>query len=225
MRRNKLILEFTEFNAQRLNPDSAQMSVQVDNPELSVGAFDRHEDSIRHGISRINTILHSLSNSSAFGGLKSKLMIDDQNVKSLKILRIISKNHVNYDAYISFFIGDVEYYGEIIDILSKKPTLKSEVFKDYTLHQPKEWVIKTKGLLIKTIKKWLNPDKGEYMSLKDGVICYSTDTGKMLNITNGLVVNLERAYDNKIVIKYKNSYYTLLNDNYVYFNYWFEKID
>jgi hypothetical protein len=55
-RRNKLILEFTEFNLQRLNPDSAQASIHVDDPQLSTNAFDKHEDKLRAAMSRIDDI-------------------------------------------------------------------------------------------------------------------------------------------------------------------------
>ena len=42
-RRNKLILEFTEFNLQRMNPDSVQASMHVDDPQLSINSFDKHQ--------------------------------------------------------------------------------------------------------------------------------------------------------------------------------------
>ena len=92
--KNKLILEFTEFNAQRLNPDSAQMSIHVDNPQLSIGAFDKHEDAIRTGLTRINNILNTLSNSSTYKSLKSKLSLEEQQITNLKILRIVSNDSV-----------------------------------------------------------------------------------------------------------------------------------
>ena len=84
-RKNKLILEFSEFNAQRLNPDSAHMGVSVDNPQLSVNAFDKHEDAIRTGVSRINNILHSLANTSSFRALKSKLGLESQKIENLDL--------------------------------------------------------------------------------------------------------------------------------------------
>ena len=68
--KNKLILEFTEFNALRANPDSAAMSVSVSNPELSINAFDRHEDVIRAATAKLNGLMKSLSNSPQFGILK-----------------------------------------------------------------------------------------------------------------------------------------------------------
>ena len=101
----------------------------------------------------------------------------------------------------------------------------SELFKDEDLIQPREWVIKTNGLIIKTIKKWLRPESGIYRLLNDEVICYSTETGKQLKMAKGIEIELIRSYDDKIVIKHENDFYHLLNDNFVYFNWWFEKID
>ena len=161
-----LINEMTEFNAQRLNPDSAQMGISVDNPQLSLNAFDRHEDSIRAGMSRINNIVHSLSNSSSFRTLKSKFALEQQDLKALKILRIVNADNVNYDIYICFIIDDVEYFGLIENILGNDVNLKSEVFKDSDLIQSKEWVIRTKGLIIKTIKK------GMFFSFTTRDSCY-----------------------------------------------------
>jgi len=223
-KRNKLILEFTEFNAQRMNPDSASMAVSVDNPQLSVNAFDRHEDAIRAGVSRITTILHSLSNSAAYRSLKSKFGLEEQNIQSLKVLRIVKADNINYDAYLSFVIDQQEYFGVIENILDRNPVFKSEVFKDFDLVQTKEWVIRTKGLLVKTLKKWLQVENGTYRLINDEVICYSVDTGKMVKLEKGAEVEVVRSFDNKIVIKFRNDFYNLVNDNFVYFNYWFEKV-
>jgi hypothetical protein len=224
-RNNRLILEFTEFNAQRLNPDSAQMGVSVDDPQLSINAFDKHEDAIRTGVSRINNILNSLANTSTFRALKSKLGLESQNIQHLKIQRVIKKDEVNYVVYITFMIDGEQYYGQVENILSSDPMLKSEVFKDTDLIQTKEWVIRTKGLIIKTIKKWLKPDEGVYKLNNEYVICYSVDTGKMAKIEKDSEIEVIRSYDNKILIKYENDFFNLVNDNFIYFNWWFEKIN
>jgi hypothetical protein len=225
MSRNKLILEFSEFNAQRLNPDSAQMSVHVDNPQLSINAFDKHEDSIRTGVSRINNILHSLSNTSSFRALKSKLALEDQQIKSLKILRIVNSDNVNWDFYISFVIGEEEYHGVIKKLTSRNPEIYSEVFKDTDLIQTKEWVIRLKGLIIKTLKKWLRPEIGNYRLVNTEVICYSIDLGKMVTLKKGVEVEVTKTFENKIIIKYQNDYLNIVGNNFIYFNYWFEKLD
>lgn len=223
MKRNRLILEFTEFNAQRLNPDSAQMAVHVDDPSLSVNAFDKHEDAIRAGVARINSILQSLSNSAAFRSLKSKLALEEQKITSMKILRLVNRDNVNYDAYISFVVDEEEYFAQVDNILSPEPKVKSEVFKDFDLVQTKEWIIRTKGLIVKAIRQWLHPELGKYQLLNDYLICYDNFTGEMLNLKKDSVVEVVNSFDCKIVIRYNDKYYTLMNKNFVYFNYWFLK--
>ena len=224
-RRNKLILEFTEFNLQRFNDTSAQASVHVDDPQLSINAFDKHLDGIRAAMSRIDDIMGRLSDTGAYRNLRSKLALDNQNIKDLKILRIIKVNNISYDAYISFVIQDEVYWGNVENVLSASPVLKSEVFKDQELLQAKEWVIKIKGLIIKTIKEWLKPEPGVYRLLKDEVICYSVETGRQLSMEQGIEIEVIRTHSDRIIISHDNETYNLVGDNYVYFNWWFEKID
>ncbi len=220
----KLILEFTEFQANRMNPDSAQMSVHVDNPSLSINAFDKHEDAIRSGISRINTILHALSGSAAYRSLKSKLILDEQKITSMKVLRLVDTDSVGWDAYISFVIGEEEYYGHIKNLLSSEPILKSEVFKDFDLVQSKEWILRTKGLLLKAVLEWLHPEDGIYQLLNDFIICTDNMTGNLMKLEKGSKVEVVNSYDHKIIIRYNDKHYTLVNKNFVYFNYWFLKV-
>jgi hypothetical protein len=223
-KRNKLILEFTEFNLQRMNPDSVQASMHVDDPQLSTNAFDKHEDAIRNAMSRVDDIMMNLKGTSVYSKLRGALTLQDQDIQSLKIVKIVKTDNISHDVYLSFVIDDVEYWGVIYNIMSYEPTFKSEVFKDYDLHQPKEWVIKTRGLIIKTIKQWLKPEPGMYRLLNDEVICYSTETGKQLKMEKGIEIELVRAHSDKLIIRYDSNTYNLIGDNYIYFNWWFEKI-
>jgi hypothetical protein len=226
-RKAKLILEFTEFNAQRFNSDNTQVSMGLaPDKQLSVNAFDRFEDDIRTSSSRINNIMKSLSNTSAFTSLKSKINFEKQNPISLKILRIIP-NNVDYYAYISFIIDENEYDGEVQNILSKKPKVVSNVFSDNkNLVQSPEWQVRLKGLLTQTIKKWLEPELGKYRSLKDiDCINYTTGTNKTIGLGSTIEVIKIIPLENKIVIKHDNDLYSLTNSNFVYFNYWFQKLD
>lgn len=223
-RRNKLILEFTEFNLQRLNPDSVQASMHVDDPQLSTNAFDKHQDAIRAAMSRVNDILHNLSSTPAYASLRGKLALEEQDIKSMKIQRIVKENSINYDIYVSFVIGEEEYWGVIKNAASPDAELKSEVFKDYDLYQAKEWVIKIKGLVKKTVREWLKPEPGMYRLLNDEVICYSVETGKQLKMEKGIEIEVVRAYENRIVVRAEDDAYNLIGDNYMYFNWWFEKI-
>lgn len=222
--RNRLILEFTEFNIQRMNPDSARASIHVDDPQLSINAFDKHQDGIRQALSRINDILYKVKGSTAYSNLRSKLSLDDQDIQSMKILRIVKNETLKYTAYITLVIDGEEYWGEVEDVVGLNPNFSSELFKDYDLLQPKEWVIKIKGLVIKTLRTWLKPENGNYKLLNNEVICYSTETGKQLSMQQGIEIEVLKSYDNKIVIKHESDTYNLIGDNFIYFNWWFEKI-
>jgi predicted nucleic-acid-binding protein len=206
-----------------MNPDSARASIHVDDPKLSIDAFDKHQDAIRAAMSRINDILYNLKGTSAYSALRSKLALESQDIQSLKVQRIIKSNNINYDVYISFVIDGEEYYGVIKNIMNS-PEFTSEVFKDYDLYQAKEWVVKIKGLIIKTIKQWLKPEPGFYKLLNDELICYSVETGKMLKMEKGIEIELVRAHSDRIIIKHESDYYNLVGDNYIYFNWWFEKV-
>lgn len=225
MSKNRLILEFTEFNVQRFNSDSVQPATHVDNPQLSTNAFDKHQDIIRQSMARINDILFNIKGTNSYSSLRSKLSLEEQNLQSLKIQRINRENNVHYNVYVSFFIMEKEYWGVIKNIMSDSPKFESEVFKDPDLYQPKEWVIKTKGTIIKTIKTWMKPLPGDYRLINDQIICYSVDTGKQLRMKSGIEVTLVRSHDDKIIIKHGNDYYNLVDDNFVYFNWWFEEIN
>jgi hypothetical protein len=219
-----LILETSEFNFQRMNSDSVQAAVTVDDPKLSTNAFDKHEDLVRQAVSKIGALQGSLMGSAAYRTLKSKLALEDQEIKSLKIVRIVKNQNLNYDVYVSFIIDEQEYWGVVKDILGNSE-FKSEVFKDHDLIQTKEWVIKLKGLMIKNIKSFLKPQFGMFKSLKEDIICYSLINGKMLSMPKEAEIEVLKSYDNKIIFKYQNEKYALTGDNFIYFNWWFEKID
>jgi hypothetical protein len=120
---------------------------------------------------------------------------------------------------------DKLYWGVVENIMGSEPILKSEVFSDNNLYQAKEWVVKTKGLIIKTIKEWLKPVPGIYKLLNDEVICYSVETGKQLSMKMGIEIEVIRSHSDKIIISQNDDRYNLVGDNYLFFNWWFEKID
>jgi hypothetical protein len=226
MKRSKyLITELSEFNLQRFNSDSVQASVSVDDPSLSINAFDKNQDMIRQAMSRINDIMYNLKGTNAYKALRSKLALEDQDITALKVLRIIKSTSLKYDVYIAFTIGEEEYWGVVEDMMSNSPEFTSEVFKNVDLYQPKEWIIKIKGLIIKTLKAWLKPEPGMYRLLNNEVYCYSTETGKQLKMDAGIEIELIRAHNDKIIIKHHTDIYNLVGDNYIYFNWWFEKLE
>ncbi len=218
-----LIKEFSEFNYQRLNSDNAIPGVQADNPQLSINAFDKHQDMIRQAVSRIGDISNSMYGSNSYRLLKSKLSLEDQEVKKLKIIRILKSEGFNYDAYITFIVGEDEYWGVIKNILTN-PELKSEIFKDFDLIQTQEWIIKLKGTIIKVVKNWMKPQFGKFKLIGDEINCYSSETGKLLKLPSESEIEVLKSYDNQIIFKYGNDQYSLKGDNFVYFNWRFEEI-
>ena len=150
----KLLLEFNEFNLQRMNPDNIPMAMHVDNPELSTDGFDRHQANIQSQEARLGSILNLLSNTSHIYDITKDRIIHGQDITNLKIQRMIRDNSIDLKVYLTFNIGDKNYYGVINNFVSS-PNLSSEVFRDSNLFLPKEWIIRTKGLIIKAIKKWM----------------------------------------------------------------------
>jgi hypothetical protein len=115
--KNKLILEFTEFNNMRMNSDTSPTGVPiVDNPGLSTNGFDKHQDAIRQAISRIDDLLSNMKKTSSYADLRSRLGLEEQDITGLKILRII-KEQIRFNVFVKVSIKEEEYWGEIKDIL------------------------------------------------------------------------------------------------------------
>jgi hypothetical protein len=207
-----------------MNPDTVQAATWVQNPQLSIDAHDKHQDQIRQALSRIGDIHKSMSGSSAYRNLRSKLSLEDQDVKSLKIIRITKNANFTYDVYLCFTIGDQEYWGVIKDIL-KDPVVISEVFQDHDLIQTEIWVKRLKGFLIKSIQNFLKPQSGFFKLIKEDIICYSSTDGKMMKLNEGAEIEVLKSYNDAIHFNYENDQYTFKGDNLVYFNWWFEPIE
>lgn len=218
---SKLILEFSEFQASGLN-GSSNTFLRSEDPTLSYGAFDRYQDIIRVSIGRLSDIVGPLTNTSNFATLKSQLALKDQKVTSIKVLRIVKNN--DYDVYVSFTVAGEEYYGVIYGLLTLNPTFQSEIFKDDSLVLTKEYIIRTGGSIIKNVKKWLNIEPGYYKLLSDEQTCYDVNTGQEKTIKKDDIIEVIKTIDNKIIIKFSKNFYSIVNDGFVYFNYWFTAI-
>jgi hypothetical protein len=224
-RRLRRIYEFTEFNLQRMNPDRGGMMPNVDDPQLSVNAFDKHQNAIQAATSKLNGILSALSNSSGYAGLKSKLLLDDQGLTSMKVLRIAKPDNLRYDVYLEFSLGQNYYHGVVRDVLGIDPKFSSEAFRDTELVITREWVIKTKGMVIKVLKKWMHPTEGKYKCEEDSVVAVNMKTGQLSYISKGTEIEVMTSFDNQIMIKHEGDFYLLQNDSFIYFNYWFVPVD
>lgn len=226
MKRPKnLILEFTEFNAMRLNPDTVAVAPHVDNPQLSINAFDKHSDKIRQAISQLGSLHNALGGTKAYRNLKNQLSLSEQDIQGLKVIRVTKSNSIDYDVYISFIIREKEYWGVIKDIFGKKEFISPEVFQDQTLIQTQIWTKRLRGLLVKTVRNWFKPQFGNYTSLLDDIMCYSAIDGRLMLLPINSKIEVLKSYDDRLIFEYEDEQYTLRGDNFVYFNWWFEKIE
>lgn len=222
-RKNKLILEFTQFDAERMNTQNSTLSVAVEDPSLSVDGHNRHLNRMSAAFSRINNILKSVATSGAYSNFKRDLLTEEQDIKSIKILRII-KSGIQYNLYFSLVISDKEYWGVIEDVLGTS-NIDCECFKDPELYLGKEWIIKTKGIIKKVMINFLTKiEKGKWKLLNDEAYCYNPVDGKILILERGMEVEVISVHDNKITIEYKTNIYELRGNSFIYFNWWFEKI-
>jgi len=217
------INETSEFNNQRMGNDPGSIAGGVDDPSLSLNSYDKHQSKIQQGMSVLNGL--AMQASPSINGLKGKLALENQNIDSVKILRIVPKNLIKYDAYITFVIQNIEYWGMVEDITSRDAVLTSEVFNDQGLIQSTEWIIRTKGTIIKAINEWMCPKEGSYTLLIDDIKCNNNATGEYTSIEKNTVVEVIRSHDNTILISVNNERFTLSGKNYIYFNWWFSPVD
>src|ERR1035437_2635760 len=198
-----LILEVSEFSTPGLNGGAIAPSTTND-PSLSFDAFDKNQDLIRQANAKLNSIMGGVMNTATWGSLRKAMMADRQELTALKILRILPNNASDWDVYIEFIIDEKEYWGVIRSISTRDPQLTSEVFKDnQALNITKEWIIRTKGVILKTIKKFLTPNSGEWRSLKE-INVTDVNTGESKTLDSGTTIKVERTFDNKVIFSIAN---------------------
>lgn len=220
----KLIKEFTEFNHMRIGSDSAPQSTHVDNPSLSMGAYNRFQMNLHSSLSRLNSIYQNINSTKTGFNLSTGDKIDASDIKNIKIMRIYPKDDIYLNVYFSFKLDEEEYWGVINKINHPNPTVNSEVFKDQKIYSTKEWEIRIKGNIVKAIKKWLNVEPGEYISLKD-IDATNENTGELTLIPMDEKVNVVRTMDENILINFNDIDYVLSGRNFFYFNYYFQSLE
>tara|TARA_R110000772_G_scaffold2410_2_gene8484 strand:- start:86033 stop:86746 length:714 start_codon:yes stop_codon:yes gene_type:complete len=228
----KLLLEFTEFNNMRLGSgDSVPQSTHVDNPSISMDGFSKFDANLRNSLNRLNQMFMNINKTNTAYNLRSGEVISINDLKNIKILRIFPKDDIFLNVYFTFELnvdnGDknTEYYGYINKINGTDPQVNSEIFRDINIQGGQEWVIRVKGNLVKVIKNWMSPPKGEYTALKD-IDVFNENTGELFLIKSESKIKLIRVIDNNsILINFNDVDYVLRGKNFFYFNYFFEIIE
>ena len=85
-------------------------------------------------------------------------------------------------------------------------------------------MVRISGLLIKTIRNWISPNEGDYVSLKGDITATSLISGKFILIDKDSLITVTGSDEEecKVYITYDGDKMMLNRNNYVYFNYYFE---
>lgn len=215
-----IITENNEFQTQNMNPDSSVAAVNVNDPTLSLNFADTQVNLVRQAQAKLSGILTSLKFDQK---LSSPRNLPDQEITELKVTRIYTSSNIHFNIYISFTINEIEYSGKVVNFGSIDPQVTSEAFRDIqNLVVSKEWLIRTKGMILKALRMWLTPDAGNWISLKE-VRVVNIRSGEEKFIPKNSVVNVVRSYELKNIISYCGETYQISGLGYFYFNYWFIK--
>lgn len=220
----KRLNELTEFRLQQFDNPIHPWVNQPNDPNLSFDAYDKHIDSVRMANIRLNQIIASLIQNGQVYNRREDRIIDRQEISNLVIQRMYNNDGNDIDVYIQFEIAEKEYFGVIKNFIFD-PKLNTEAFRDPDLILTKEWVIRTRGLIIKAIKSWLNIEPGTYKALKE---IYTTCnlTGSLYKIKKNSEIKVLRCFDEKIIADIGNNIQSTIDGkNFYYFNYFFQKIE
>lgn len=216
----KLIREFTEFSNMRLNQTGLAPMGNV--PDIQgMKQYDRHINNLKQSMVKINDILANVRTGLDVTKFRNDALLLEQQLESLSIIRI-TRNNLVYDVFFKATISDKEYWGIIRDILGER-NVSFEAYRTNELVKPKEWIIRTNGILIKSIMEFLKPEPGIYRLLNNEMQIRSNESGKIYKLIQNDEFELLRAFNDHSIIRVNNEKYTLRNDNFIYFPYWTEK--
>lgn len=214
MKSRYLILEYNEFTGK------IQQNLPATDRGLSLNTFDVFKNDVTQAMIRLNLLM---SNALA-GSKETNGYVTEQVPTDLKVLRIFKNDSFGLNLYFSFVINNIEYFGMIENINRPNTVFKTEAFRSPNLEQTREWQIRIKGIILKTIKEWFSPERGKYIALKD-ITCLSTTTGKELIIEKNRKVEVIGSSENTIYVLFNNIKAAITDEDYYYFNYYFNKID
>ena len=183
----------------------------------------------------VNTLLGIIKNINKgnavdYSKIKYDYFLEDaDDLKNLKILRLVNDNNLYLDVYISFELYDEEFFGVFKKFnYIEREKLISDLFTDSEFtYIDIDYILKIDNYFYKVLLNWFKPELSEYKTLSDE-FKVKDDFGK--NITLPLdaiikIVLIDNDNNNEpfIRIKYKEDFYIIDKINYYYFNYYFEK--
>jgi len=162
-----------------------------------------------------------------------RFLIDIDEYKNIKILRISENENLKINVYISFDFMEQEFFGiyRNYNISYAKPKLDSELFSNPTYsYMDKEYYLKLSKFLYKKIFNYFIPKPGLYRNLKNNNIIKSDDMGNIMYLKEGKIIevlgyNLDENNDPYIHLKIDGKKFNITGNNYFYFKWRFEQMN
>lgn len=162
-----------------------------------------------------------------------RFLLDIDEFKNLKILRIHENENMKINIYISFDFMEEEFFGVYRNFnnTTNKPRLESELFSNpkYS-YMDKEYYLKLNQYLYKKLFNFFIPKPGLYRNLKPNNVVKSDDMGNQMFLKEGKIVevlgyNLDESGDPFISLIIDGKKFNITGSNYFYFKWRFESTD
>lgn len=144
-------------------------------------------------------------------------------VSNLHIIRLVPhSNAIGLNAYVRFNISEeIEIWGKFENIgIDAKPKF---VCGDINMEELSvENRIRVIGKVWNTMADWFKAKTGIYKCIAKDVLIYS-ELGQLKRISEGNVIEVLSADENKIKIRYEDTTYYIKNPTYYWFNWYFQK--
>lgn len=179
-KKSNLILEFTEFQAQRMNTGPSIFSVHPNNPELSSDSYDRQQwynQSMLARLFRLNSFLQ-------MGGRTRGHIIE---ISNLKLLQMNEVNNSDLEAHIEFELDENVYWGVVRSLL-RNPVLHTEAWRE--IQTTKEAQVRVESHIVKSLLDWLTPYTGKYKCIHK-TVGRNVETGKEVIIPENWKIDVE----------------------------------
>jgi len=243
---DEYILESSEFNQFQLGLDYAFSTLGAgygfaNDPSLSIYSPDTNPflDMYARNAGTTNRLMQITKQ--VFGEMddhiftrkNDRFLLDLDEYKNLKILRIFPNENLKLNVYISFEFLEKEYFGVYRNFNSSynKPKLESELFSNpEASYMDKEYYLKLNQYFYKKLYNFFIPEPGLYKNLKNNNKIKDDNMGSWFYLKENKIVevlgyNLDENNDPYISLKIGEKRYVITGNDYFYFKWRFESAD
>ena len=240
------IKESSEFNQYQQGLDYAVSTMGpgygfASDPSLSIYSPDSNPyvDMYARGAGTTNKLMQmtkqifSDMDDHIFTRRNDRFLLDIDEYKNIKILRIAENENMKLNVFISFDFMDSEFFGVYrnFNAAYNKPRLESELFSNpQNAYMDKEYYLKLNQYLYRKVSNFFIPEPGLYRNLKNNNIVKNDEMGSLFYLKEGKIVdvlgyNMDENGDPFIVLKFGDKKFNITGNNYYYFKWRFEPVN